>query len=367
MKVAIVHEFLTQFGGAERVLQNFFEIWPDAQGHVLINKPKKVHGIFNDFKIKASYLNGIPYFSDNHKLLLPLMTTAIESFNFNDYDLVLSDSSSFAKGLDAAGKLHICYCHTPTRFLWSDYHSYIDQQPYPAFLRSIAKRYLLKLRAWDFQAAQKPNFLIANSLNVKKRIAKYYNRDCTVIYPPVDTEFYKPNAPKEDFYLVASRLEPYKKVDIIVEAFNRLGLKLKVAGTGTMLDKLKQMAKPNVEFLGWVSDEDLRTLYSASLGFIFAAEEDAGIMLLESQSCGTPAIAYAAGGAMELVKESETGTLFKDQTPDSIVSAIKRYHPENFKQKYLVEHAKQFDKQVFKAKVKDFVEKKYQERQGGIK
>ena len=270
MKIALVHEFLNQLGGAERVLENFLEIWPayakasaselDATVHVILYDKDKTLGRFEEYKKRISWLNALPGVKRHPRLFLILMPGAIEGFEFDDYDVVLSDSSSFAKGANARNKLHICYCHTPTRFLWTE-PEYLDYQEYPALLKFFGHLVLPRLKRWDYQAAQKPNFFIANSSNVQHRIKNYYKRDSVVIYPPVDTDFFKPLGEKKNYFFTASRLEPYKKVEAIIEAFNRLGWPLKIAGKGTHMEKLKQISKPNIEFLGRVLDEDLRRLY----------------------------------------------------------------------------------------------------------
>jgi glycosyltransferase involved in cell wall biosynthesis len=361
MRIALVHEFLTQMGGAERVLENFLNIWPDATLHLIIYNKDRTRGIFEPYKKRLSFLDKWPGAKIDHKLYLAFMPKAIESFRFEDYDVVFSDSSSFAKGAMAANKLHICYCHTPTRFLWTEAEDYLKSQPYSEVLKFFAKPTLKWLRKWDYKAAQRPNFFIANSENVRERIKKYYGRDAEVIYPPVDTEFFQPQSEKKDYFLVASRLEPYKKVELVVEAFNELGWPLKVAGSGTRADKLKAMAKSNVEFVGHVTDEQLRDLYGGAKAFVFPAEEDAGIMLLESQSCGTPVIAYGKGGALELVKDGETGILFGEQSASAIKSALLKFRTENFNAKVVRENALKYDKKIFRDKIRQFVETKVAE------
>jgi glycosyltransferase involved in cell wall biosynthesis len=288
------------------------------------------------------------------------MPKAIESFDFSKYDLVLSDSSSFAKGIKT-DKLHICYCHTPTRFLWTE-PEYLDYQRYPAFLKFFGKSFLPRLEKWDYQAAQRPNFFIANSENVKNRIRKFYHRDSDVIPPPVNTDFFKPVGEKKDYFFTVARLEPYKKIDVIVQAFNELGLPLKIAGSGSVADQLKSIAKPNIEFIGRVSDEELRQYYSASLGFVFAAEEDAGIVMLEAQACGTPVIAYGKGGALEAVQEGVTGEFFGQQSVPALVEGLKKFEPAKYDGQKIREHAMQFDKKIFQQKIKTFVEEKYAHR-----
>src|SRR3989338_4280516 len=358
MKIALVHEFLNQLGGAERVLENFLKIWPDATLHVIFYDSKKTHGVFEPARKKISYLDKWPLMHRHPKLFLALLPKVIESFRFDDFDVVVSDSSSFAKGAKSRGKLHICYCHTPTRFLWTN-DEYLGQQLYPAPLRWLGQLILPAIRQWDFRAAQGPDFYIANSVNVQMRIKKYYKRDSIIIPPPVDTEFFHPEESKEDYFLVAGRLEPYKKTDLVVAAFNDLGLKLKIAGSGTQLSELKKKAGPNVEFLGRVSDEDLQKLYARARAYIFPAEEDAGISIVEAQSCGIPVLAFGAGGALETVISGQTGEFFKEQTAEAIKQAVKNFDSTKYDPLKIRRHAQQYDKLIFQEKVRKFVEEKY--------
>ena len=361
MKVALVHEFLTQLGGAERVLQNFLEIWPEPILHVLIYNNAKTEGIFEKYTKKISFINNLPGARDDHKIYLALMPNAIESFSFSGFDVVLSDSSSFAKGAITKGQLHICYCHTPTRFLWTEPQSYLNSQPYSKVIKVMALPILSWIRRWDYKASNRPHYFIANSKNVQDRIKKYYGRESEVIYPPVDAELFTPTGTKQNYFLVASRLEPYKKVELVIEAFKKLNLPLKVVGSGTREKILKEQAGANIEFLGRVTDEELRKLYSEARAYVFPAEEDAGIMLLESQACGTPVIAYKAGGALELLKENETGIYFAEQTAESIIDAVKRFESMSFDPIIIRKFAQQFDKKIFQQKIKEFVELKYKE------
>ncbi|MEJ0021042.1 MAG: glycosyltransferase [Candidatus Doudnabacteria bacterium] len=359
MKIALVHEFLNQLGGAERVLQNFLEIWPEAEVHVILYDREKTQGQFEGYKKKVSWLNTLPGVKKHPRLFLPLMPGAIESFSFDDYDLVLSDSSSFAKGIHT-DKLHICYCHAPTRYLWT-VREYIDKQKYPRFLKFLGKIYLKRLRKWDLKAAQRADFFIANSVNIQDHIKKFYQRESIVIPPPVDTEVFFPDGPKQDYFFTASRLELYKRVDVIIEAFNHLGWPLKIAGRGTDLNRLKALAKPNVQFVGAVSDADLSKLYSQAKAFVFAAEEDAGIMVVEAQACGTPVIAFGKGGVLETVKQGITGEFFDEQTAGSLEKVLKDFNPANYDPQVIREHAEKYDKKIFQEKIRSFVEEKYGE------
>lgn len=357
MRVALVHEFLTQLGGAERVLEVFHELFPDAPVYTLVYDEQKTDSRFKGYDLRVSFLQKFYQISKSYKWLLPLMPRAIQSFDLSTYDLVLSDSSAFTKGVKVKKPaVHISYCHTPTRYLWQEMDDYV-KAAIPPLVRPLVKPYLKHyLRKWDYRAAQRPGFLIANSLTVQKRIKQYYNRDSEVIYPPVDTEFFKGGngrkGSKGEYYFTASRLEPYKKIDLVVEAFNRLNLPLKVAGDGTQAQSLKRKAKGNIEFLGRVSDEELRELYGNAKAFIFPALEDAGIMTLESLACGTPVIGFAKGGTAEFIKNEEHGVLFAEQTTPAISSAAKKLATMKFDPEKLRARALEFDKAKFKEKVR---------------
>ena len=360
MKVALVHEFLNQLGGAEKVLENFLEVWPDAEIHVILYNKDKTLGQFEKYRKHVTWLNKFPGAKNHPRLFLALMPSAIESFRFDEFDVVLSDSSSFAHGVKT-DKLHICYCHTPARFLWTE-PEYLNQQKYPGLFKWFGKILLPRIKKWNFEAAQRPDFFIANSKNVQNRIKNFYNRDSVVIPPPVDTEFFHPVGEKKDYFFTVSRLEPYKKVDVIIKAFNELGLSLKIAGTGTQIDDLKKFAKPNIEFVGRVSDEDLRKYYSEAKAFVFAAEEDAGIVLLEAQACGTPVIAYRSGGALESLIEGVTGEFFGEQTPQTLYGALKNFDPAKYDTQTVRANAEKFNKANFQSSIKQFVEEKYAHR-----
>lgn len=367
MRVALVHEFLTQLGGAERVLGSFHEIFPEAPVFTLVYDRQKTRGLFEGWEIRTSFLQNLPEVPEKYKWYLPLMPRAIESFDFSKFDLVLSDSSAFAKGaITKKPTIHICYCHTPTRYLWQDMDGYMSNLKYPSIVKAAAKIYLKNyLRAWDYRAAQRPGFFIANSKTVQDRIKKNYNRDSEVIYPPVDTVFFSPSPDegrvaegREGYYFTASRLESYKKIDLVVETFNELGWPLKVAGGGTETQSLKRKAKSNIEFLGRVSDEGLRNLYRGAEAFIFPAEEDAGIMVLEALSCGTPVVAYGQGGAAEFIRDGENGLLMNEQSVDQLFSIAKRWSMYKFDPAKLRGSVVEFDKEAFKKKILDFIHSK---------
>ena len=359
-RVALVHEFLTQLGGAERVLENLIEIFPDAPIFTLVHDRKKTKEKFAGLDIRTSFVQKLPGGVKKYKWYLPLLPKAIESFDLRAYDLVISDSSAFAKGIKTKKPtLHICYCHTPTRYLWESMGEYVKSLAYPGIIKKVAKLYLRHyLKNWDYHAAQRPDYFVANSHTVEKRIKKYYNRESSVIYPPVDTEFFRVTAEKKGYYFTASRLEPYKKIDLVVGAFNKLGFPLKVAGSGTDFDALKNDSQKNIEFLGAVSDNELRNLYSGAEAFIFPAFEDSGIMVLEALSCGTPVIGFAQGGTAEFVRDGENGILFTTQSAEAIIDAIGRLHDYKFESDKLRDSVLQFSQVNFRKNITSFIKTK---------
>ena len=359
MKVALVHEFFTQLGGAERVLQALYEIFPQAPVYALVYDPVKTRGVFSNWDIRTSFLQKLPGAISHYKMFLALMPKAMESFDLHDYDLVISDSSAFAKGvITRKPTVHISYCHTPTRYLWQEMDEYVAHLNYSPVVKWLAKQYLPWLKKWDYRAAQRPDYFIANSETVRARIKKHYDRDSEVIHPPVDTKFFTPTSyqpPPKSYYFTASRFVAYKKIDLVIEAFNRLGLPLKVAGDGPQAQILRQKARNNIEFLGRVSDEKLRELYSNAKAFVFPSLEDAGIMVLESLACGTHVIGLNAGGTAEFVRDGVHGVLFVRQETEDITEAINRFEQTSFDPQILKARALEFDKAVFKQKMGNFI------------
>jgi len=366
MRIALVHDYLNQYGGGERVLEAFSEIWPDAPIYTLIYDAEKTKNVFEDKEIYTSFLQKIPFVKKHHRSFLLLMPVAIEQFDLSDYDVVLSDSASYAKGvITNPNTLHLCYCHTPTRYLWDDCHKYVEEFQHLSFLKNIAPFFLSSLRLWDKAAADRVDKFIANSNFVASRINKYYLRDADTIYPPVKTDFFKPHNDTKnvdgDYFLITARLLSYKKVDLAIEAFNRLGLPLVVVGDGREKKSLLKIAKNNIKFVGIVSDEELKNYYCGCRAFIFPQEEDFGIAPVEAMACGRPIIAYQAGGALETVKDGETGIFFREQTIESLIEAVKNFERIRFDNVVIRQHALQFDKENFKEKIKDFVEREWKD------
>lgn len=363
MKIALVHDYMVQYGGAERVLEVFTEIFPDAPIYTLVYDEKLTGGVFRGKKIRTSFLQKIPLISSHHRTFPLLMPLAIESFDLSRFDVVLSDSNSYAKGVITGAKtLHLSYCHTPMRYAWDDCHRHLREFDYSKLTKRFAPFGTSYLRLWDKISADRPDQYIANSHFVARRIAKYYRQIAPVVHPPVSTrKFHLASAPG-DYFLLVGRALPYKRFDIAIAAFNELGLPLKIVGKGPELKRLQAMAKSNIEFTGFLSDPELAECYARCRALIFPSEEDFGIVPLEAMASGRPVIAYRGGGALETIREGETGMFFAEQTPASIQAAVEAFaarEPE-FDPRCIRKHAETFDEQIFKTRIRQLVEDAYQ-------
>jgi len=363
MKVALVHDHLNQLGGAEKVLLNFHELYKDSPVFTLLYDKRALPEEFSHLDIKPSYIQKLPLARQSFKWYLMFMPSAIERHNLFDYDVVLSSASSFAKGvLTKPEAMQICYCHTPTRLLWSYSHNYTAELTQPALVKKILPPFLSRLRLWDYQAAQRVDYFIANSKNVAARIKKYYNRNSEVIYPPVETDKFQISDEIGDYFILISRFRPYKKTDLAIQAFNKLKIKLKIIGTGEDEKKLKRMAADNIEFLGKVDDETKAYYLSRARALIHPqADEDFGITAVEAMAAGRPVIAFRGGGVLETVKENETGLFFAEQTWEDLADCVINFDIKQFDPYKIRQHALQFDKKLFQHRIKKFIEEKWQE------
>lgn len=352
MRIALVHDYLTQFGGGERVLSALCELFPEAPVYTLIYDEKATNGVFKNRKIHTSFLQKIPGSKKYFRGLIWLMPLAVEQFDLSDFDTVISVSHSYGKGIITKPTTkHVCYCLTPTRYLWHDSNRHLVFKP-------VLQLILTYLRSWDFQAAQRPDYFIACSENVRQRIKKYYNRDSKVIYPPVEIKNSNYNARAlilEDYFLMVGRLVPYKRFDIAVEAFSRLpDEKLVIIGDGPEYKKLKVKSEKfkvkNIKFLGRVPESELPKYYANCKALIFPQEEDFGIVPLEAFASGRPVIAYRGGGALETIKEGETGLFFNEQMPESLLNVLRSFNEKKFNSQKVREQALKFDKEIFKKK-----------------
>ncbi len=367
MKTAIVHDWFAGYAGSERVVESLTNIWKDADVFVLFN-------LLNEEEQKIVVKNKIPVTSflqnrrtirTNHRKYLPLFPYAIEQFDLSKYDLIISSSHAVAKGvLTNSNQLHINYCHTPIRYAWDLTHQYLRESNLSKGIKgTVAKTILHYIRMWDVSTSNRVDYFIANSNYIAGRIKKIYGRNSSVIYPPVDTEKFPLETNKEEYYLAASRLVPYKRIDIIAEAFSKMPDKhLIIIGEGPEDKKIRARSASNIEFLGYQPQEKLREYMQKAKAFVFAAEEDFGIMIVEALSCGTPVIAFNKGGATETIIGNETGILFDEQNPASIIEAVNQFEQSIFfEPAKLNQYAKQFDRKVFEEKIKSFVEEKCSE------
>lgn len=359
MKVAVVHDWLNGMRGGEKVLEAILEVYPQATLYTLFHQPGKVSRRIESHRIVTSWLNRIPGIYHHYRNLLPLFPAAVESFDLRAFDVVISSSHAVAKGVRAGPATHICYCHTPMRYIWDAEQDYAFDS-----VRQVAMRMLRsRLRRWDRETARGVDHFIANSRFVEERIRKYYGRGSEVVYPPVDTEFFTPSPlhGRADFYLAPGALVPYKRVDKVIEAFNTLGRRLIIAGDGPELNRLRKMAKPNVEFCGWVTDEELRHLYRSAKALVTAAREDFGIVAIEAQACGCPVVAFGAGGSSETIEDGINGILFAEQNVDDIVRAIPRFETMTWPLEQVRHQVERFSRENFQARIHAFIN----ERTGG--
>ncbi len=342
------------------------KMFPEAPIFTSIYNPKKLKG-FEKANIHTSFIQKLPFAKNHHQLYLGLMPMAYELFDLSEFDIVISSSHSCAKGVITKPEtLHICYCHSPMRYAWDNWHSYISNYKMNPIIKAIGKRKMHKIRLWDRLSADRVDYYIANSSTTKKRIEKYYHKPSTVIHPSIRTSKYSIAEKSKGYYLAVGRLTPYKQFELIVDTFNKLGLPLKIAGTGILLEKLRKKANSNIEILGFVSDKELETLYSEAEALIFPQIEDFGLIPLEAMASGRPVITLGEGGALDTVIDGKTGIYFKKQTIKNLSEAIEKYqqNKQKFKPEEIREHSRLFDTAVFKKKLLAYLKDKWQKHQG---
>ncbi|MBT4153665.1 MAG: glycosyltransferase [Candidatus Magasanikbacteria bacterium] len=360
MKIALVHDYLAQDGGAERVLKAFHEMWPEAPIFVLFHEKGNVEG-FDNATIKQSFIGKLPFAKRKYRLFLPWMPLATERHNLHEFDVVLSSTSAFAKGvLTRPETLHISYCHTPTRYLWTDTHEYINDLQVNRVVKSMLPRLIHRLRLWDKMSVDRVDHFIANSNTVKDRIKKYYRRDADIIFPPVDTHLCSVSSDVKNYFVSGGRMVKYKRFDLIVNVFNRLKLPLKLFGDGPELERLKKHAKDNIEFVGRISDEEKADLLSHARAFIHPQLEDLGITPIEAMASGCPVIAFGEGGVTETVIPGQTGVFFAQQTWESLLDAVLHFHDEDWDRQAIADHAQKFSTKGFKEKTQRYVQQQYE-------
>lgn len=372
MKKALIHDWFSTYAGAEKCVESFTNIWNDFEIYGLIDF---LSGTDRDKIVKGkhahtSFIQKLPFAKDKYRNYLPLFPLAIEQFDLSGYDVVLSSSHAVAKGvLTHSNQLHIAYVHTPIRYAWDLYHQYLRESGLDRGLKGILAKYFLhKIRLWDASTANRVDHYVANSRYIAHRIKKTYGKPSDVIYPPVDVDKFTLREAKEEFYLTASRMVPYKKIDLIVEAFSQTDKKLLVIGDGPDMAKIKSKAGKNVELLGFADDETMADLMGRAKAFVFAAEEDFGITPVEAQACGTPVICFGRGGARETVRDGESGLYFMEQNAKELLAAVAKFEQnyDKFEPTKIRENSLKFSRARFEAEIKSYVEKKYEEFKDGL-
>jgi len=352
LRVAIVHYWLVNMRGGEKVVEALCELFPTADIFTHVYDAKAVSSVIRGHRINTSFIQKLPKAIRYYKSYLPLMPIALEQLDLRDYDLVISSESGPAKGvLVSAEALHVCYCHTPMRYLWDMYHEYYGGAG--RFTRLLMPPLAHYLRLYDQMSAVRVDHFIANSWNVAKRISRVYRRKASVIPPPVDTSAFMSMSEQADFYLMVGQLVRYKRADLAVEAFNKMGKPLVIIGEGELLPKLKKLALKNIKIMGHQPLSVIRDHYARCRALIFPGEEDFGIVPVEAMASGRPVIAYGKGGALETVVDGVTGFFFDDQTVDSLMAAVERYEMEGgrLSSETIIEHARRYDKRIFKERM----------------
>jgi glycosyltransferase involved in cell wall biosynthesis len=375
MKKALIHDWYTVYGGAERCVESFTNIWDDFDHFSLIDNLSEKHRniILKGKTTKNSFIQRLPFGKTKYRSYLPLFPLAIEELDLGDYDLIISSSSSVAKGvLTRPNQLHISYVYSPVRYAWDLYSQYIKESKLDKGLKGfIARYFLFKLRLWDYSTANRPDYYIAISKYVAKRIKKIYNKKAIVIYPPVDTNSFTVSTETSDYFITCSRMVPYKKIDLIVDAFSKTDKKLVVVGEGPDYNKIKKLANSNIELKGYVEKDEMIKLIKQARAFIFAAEEDFGIAPIEAQACGVPVIAYGKGGALETIRgifpneevvdKGVTGVFFDEQNTYSLLDAVSYFEKNEmfFDKPTIRKNAIRFSKERFENEFKETIEKLY--------
>jgi glycosyltransferase involved in cell wall biosynthesis len=366
MKVAIIHEWLVTVGGSDKVCKAILDIFPNADIYTLVAKKEICEELGIPWeKVHTSFIQNMPFSKSHHRTYLPLFPLAIEQFDLRGYDVIISSSHCVAKGiLKKENQLHICYCHSPIRYAWDMYNEYLEGSGLQKGIKGWLVRYLLhRVRKWDLLSSFRVNYFISNSDYVGKRIKETYRRHSTTIHPNIDISHFELCEKKHDYYLASSRLVSYKKIDIVIEAFNQMpDKKLIVIGGGPDLQAYRKLAKSNINVMGYQPFDVLKEKMQHAKAFVFAADEDFGMIPIEAESCGTPVIAYGHGGSLETVCEGKTGLFFKEQTVESIIDAVTRFESmgeQPFLPSDCRKWAEGFSEERFKKEIKEFVEQKY--------
>jgi glycosyltransferase involved in cell wall biosynthesis len=360
VELAIVHDWLNQMGGAEDVLESFVEFYPESPIYTSIYAPELMPENYRHWDIRPMWLDRLPFIHMHHQPYLPLYPIGWNGLDLSAYDVVLSNKSGFCHGVKYDSEtLHICYCLAPTRYVWQ-LDSYIAREGIGRIAEIGLRPLIALMKRWDYSAAQRVTHFIAISTEIQKRIEEFYNRESVIIFPPVDTErFAGVNVEPEDYFLIVSRLIPYKRIDLAVQAATRLGLPLKIGGKGRDMERLQAMAGPTVEFLGYVPDDDLPALMARCKAFLFPGLEDFGITPVQAQAAGRPVIAYGGGGAIDTVIPGETGELFQEMTVENLTELLESFDASVYDPAKIRLHAAQFDKSVFKVQIMSYIDQAY--------
>jgi glycosyltransferase involved in cell wall biosynthesis len=361
MNVVLVHDWLNQLGGAENVLEAMVELYPDAPIYTSMYAPNRMPDEYRSWDIRVTWMDRLPGIHTYQQPYLPLYPRAFSGLDLSDYDVIVSNKSGFCHGVASPNAVHICYCLAPTRYVWQ-YDTYAARENLSQGMAAILRPVIAALRRWDYDAAQRVDHFVAISSDIRQRITQYYNRESTIIYPPVNTDRYHPQLTIEDYFLVVSRLIPYKRIDLAVRACTALDLPLIVVGDGRDRSRLESMAGPTVQFLGRVADADLPDVMARCKAFLFPGMEDFGIAPVEAQAAGRPVIAYQGGGALDTVIEGQTGAFFDQQSVASLTDALREFDANRFTAAACTENAKRFDAPVFHRELAAFVEARYDEQ-----
>ena len=355
MRIAVVHDYFTQLGGAEKVAEELYNMLPGADLFATVALESKMPPTLRDVRVHTSWMQRLPRMASYYRLYFPLYPFAVRSLDLSDYDLIVSSSSGYAKGVEVnANAIHVCYCHTPMRWVWS-YDSYSSRERFQGGIKAVLPALIGGLRLWDEGAARQPDHFIANSHAVADRIMRAYGRYSEVIAPPIDIERFRVYAEQQDYYVVLARLVSYKRIDLAVSAFSRMKRKLIVIGTGPALEELKAKAGRTVQFVGRKSDNEVEAYVSQCQALIFPGEEDFGMAPVEVAAAGRPTIAFRAGGAVETVVDNVTGVFFDEQTTESLIEAVERFERQQWSSAAIRAHAEGYSREVFRHRFASFL------------